>query len=366
MSLAARIALIVTMSSALAFGFLDPLFPEAAISLKRLHVFLFNLLSGGSLIVYYSAGRKVLSPKVLLFFLLALAYALCAAARWYIPALVLSAPLFAVVEWTRISRFALLPLDFFRPSIRVHDKFHQASLLCLSIGVMIASLVILNNEYFHWVAWEKLTLDVFFLGYSFPISLITMSLMFSFMSDEVGTAVRVVKEACFWLVNLGVIVFFVFIIAEQFVFEIAASTTLFVTVCVVFGIFVRTAPRVQQKTFLISGMVFLLFTGITGIVYILAYLSADVARYKQLYLDLHRMVSLYGWNLSGLFIIVRFRDFPIRLNSALPILLHWAIVLVLAPLGQHALLAAGPALLGYLALLGIVFFSRPTPEAAVR
>ncbi|MBW2276669.1 MAG: hypothetical protein JRF63_04200, partial [Deltaproteobacteria bacterium] len=129
-------------------------------------------------------------------------------------------------------------------------------------------------------------------------------------------------------------------------------------------LFIRTAPFVQQKIFLMSGMVFLLFTGITGIIYILAYLFPGAAEYKQFYLDLHRMVSLYGWNLSGLFIIVRFTDFPIRLNSALPLVLHWAIVLVLAPLGHYELLAAGPALLGYVALLGVVFFSRPTPKPA--
>jgi hypothetical protein len=366
MPLAAKILLGVTMSAALAFGFLDPLFPDSALSLKRLHVFLFNLLAGGSLIVYHTEGRGRPTLKVALFFGIALAYAFSAAARWYLPALVLSVPLLAVVEWARISRFAVLPLDFFRPRAEVHEKFHQASLLCLSIGIAIASLVILNNEYFHWVAWEKLSLDVFFLGYSFPISLVTMSLMFSFMTDAVGAPVKVLKEACFWLVNLGVILFFAFILAEQLALEIAASTTLFVTVVAIFALFLRTAPRVQQKTFLISGMVFLLCTGITGIAYILTYLSPAVAQYKDLYLDLHRMVSLYGWNLSGLFIIVRFADFPIRLNSALPLLLHWAIVLVLAPLGQHVLLAAAPALAGYVALLGVVFFSRATARVEAR
>jgi hypothetical protein len=66
------------------------------------------------------------------------------------------------------------------------------------------------------------------------------------------------------------------------------------------------------------------------------------------------MVSLYGWNLSGLFIILRWRDFPIRLNSAMVIALHWVIVLVLAPLGKYLLPVSVLAMLAYASLLALV------------
>ncbi len=112
---------------------------------------------------------------------------------------------------------------------------------------------------------------------------------------------------------------------------------LFVTVWMIFFLFVATAPNVQQKTFLISGMVFLLLTALTGILYVSMYLYPFLDPYREPLLVLHAMVSLYGWNLSGLFIIMRWSDFPIRLNSAFAIALHWSIVLVLAPLGKYVL-----------------------------
>jgi hypothetical protein len=173
-------------------------------------------------------------------------------------------------------------------------------------------------------------------------------------------------EICFWIITLGVVVFFAFILAKWFYFEIVISVTLFVAVCVVFVLFLRTAPAVQQKKFLVSGMVFLLFTGLTGVLYIAAYFSPELERHHEATLLLHAMVSLYGWNLSGLFIIIRWGNFPIRLNSALPIALHWLIVLVLAPLGKAYIAVGIPAVLAYVVMLAIVFFSRGAPEQARR
>jgi hypothetical protein len=363
MNSAAKIVLLVTMSAALLFGFLDPLFPDRAVSFKRLHIFLFNLLSGGSLIIFFSDGARRITVSTVLFFLISLAYALAAALSWYVPTLVLSAPLFVLVEATRIRRFSLLPLDFFKPKVPVHEKFHQASLLCLSCGIVFASLVILNNEYLEWIAVEKLTLDVFFLGYSFPISLITMSIMFSFMTGAATRVVRALKEISFWVVTGGVVLFFAFILAEWFYFEILISIALFAMVCVIFVLFRRTAPQVQQKNFLVSGMVFLLLTGLTGVLYIAAYFVPALAAYHEEMLLLHATVSLYGWNLSGLWIIIRHGNFPIRLNSALPISLHWLIVLILAPLGKHLIQVGVPAVVAYVAMLAIVMFSRGTEEA---
>ncbi len=265
----------------------------------------------------------------------------------------------------RIERFGLFPVDFFRRA-PVSEKFNQASLLCLSFGILFASLVILNNEYLNLIAYRKLTIEVFFLGYSFPVSLITMSIMFSFMADRGSLLVAVLKEIGFWSVNLGVIVFFVLIIFEFGIPEMVAASTLFFAVWMIFFLFLATAPSLQQKTFLVSGMVFLLFTALTGIFYILPFFYPSLGQYREPSLVLHSMVSLYGWNLSGLFIIMRWSDFPIRLNSALAIALHWSIVLVLAPLGKYVLPIAALAMAAYVGLLLIVLAGGANHEKASR
>jgi hypothetical protein len=365
MSSQAKLLLGATMTLALFFGFLDPLLPDAPISFKRLHVFGFNLLAGGSLILYYTEGASGFSTRVKAYFLLALLYALCAASRWYIPTLVLSVPLLLIVESVRTGRFSFFPFDFFR-RVPVHQKFNQASLLCLSIAIVFASLVILNNEYLGLIAYEKLTLDVFFLGYSFPVSLITFAIMFSFMSELGVRRVVILQEIGFWFVNLGVITFFAFIIFDLTVASMIISTILFLTVWMIFFLFLVTAPWVQQKTFLVSGMVFLLFTALTGIFYILTYYYPSLSPYHEQFLVWHVMVSLYGWNLSGLFIIIRWNDFPLRLNSALAITLHWGIVLVLAPVGKYVFPISGLAVTAYVGLLLIVFSGRGSREGVVR
>jgi len=354
MSSKAKILLGVVMTLSLAAGFLHEVWPNAPLSFKRLHIFGFNLLTGGSLILYHIAGKGVFTPRIVSYFAFALLYALFAAAGWYTPALVLSIPLFLLVESVRIERFSLFPVDFFRRA-PVSEKFYQASLLCLSIGIVFASLVILNNEYWRLIHYEKLTIEVFFLGYSFPVSLITMGIMFSFMTERQSRLRAVLKEFSFWLVNLGVIVFFVLIVLELTIPVIAIAVTLFVTVWMIFFLFVATAPKVQQKTFLVSGMIFLLFTALTGILYAATYLYPFFNGYREPLLFVHAMVSLYGWNLSGMFIIIRWSDFPIQLNSALAIALHWSIVLVLAPLGKFVLPASSVlAMVAYVALLMIV------------
>jgi hypothetical protein len=364
MSTRAKLLFGVVMTLALLFGFFHVIWPEAPCSFERLHIFGFNLLTGGSLILYHTQGRGVLTRRVKTYFVLALLYALFAATGWYIPTLILSIPLFLAVESVRIQRFSLLPLDFFR-RVPVSDKFNQASLLCLSFAIFFASLVILNNEYLKLISYEKLTIEVFFLGYSFPVSLITMSIMFSFMTEREGRLITVLKEIGFWSVNLGVIVFFALIIFELVIPTMAVATTLFFAVWMIFFLFLATAPNVQQKTFLVSGMVFLLFTALTGVFYILPYFYPSLDQYREPCLVLHAMVSLYGWNLSGLFIIMRWRDFPIKLNSALAISLHWCIVLVLAPLGKYILPVSILAMLAYVALLGIVLAGSAHQKEAI-
>jgi len=134
----------------------------------------------------------------------------------------------------------------------------------------------------------------------------------------------------------------------------------------IFFLFLATAPSVQQKTFLVSGMAFLLLTALTGLLYILQYFVPSLGRYREHLLVFHAMVSLYGWNLSGLFIIIRWRDFPIRLNSALAIALHWGIVVVLAPIGKYVLPVSALAMAAYVGLLLIVFAGRARAEEGTR
>lgn len=349
-----------TMTIALIFGLIENLLPEINVSYKRLHIFFFNLCVGGALILYHTEGEKYFSVKVWWFFILSITYSLCAALGAYIPVLILSIPILAIVESIRIKHLSFLPFNLFSGKTSLDKKFNQASLLCLSSAIVIAALVILNNEYLKLFYYEKLTLDVFFLGYSFPISLITMSIMFYFMEDPKKQVISVLKEASFWLVNIGVIVFFVFILLEKTLIEIISANVLLVTVCVIFYIFKTTARDIQQKAFLLSGMTFLLFTGLTGIFYIMRYFFPVLEPYDKVSLNLHAMASLYGWNLSGLFVIIRWRDFPIKLSSRTAIILHWIIVFVLAPLGKYVLICALIAIPLYIVLLNNVFLSKET------
>lgn len=227
------------------------------------------------------------------------------------------------------------------------------------MALVISTLVILNNEYLKLIYMPKLQLDTFFLGFSFPLSLITFSLIFSFIEESDKPGVNRVKEAGFWLVNLGVVIFFIFIIFEQLHPQVLVTLILFVTVMVIFRLFYKMGKDLQQKHFLVSGMGFLVVTAITGIAYILLEYSYDYepGRYKWL-LNLHAFAALYGWNLCGLSVICRYKDFPVMLHSMPIILLHWVTVLIFAPLGKFQPLFAVLALVGYMLILYFLLFSK--------
>ena len=94
------------------------------------------------------------------------------------------------------------------------------------------------------------------------------------------------------------------------------------------------------------------------VAYIYIYFFPQVIPFdKQVILDYHRIVSLYGWNLSGLAVICRFNDFPISLHSGRTIFLHWLVVLVLAPLGNHSVVIAIFAVIAYALFLYSMFFT---------
>ena len=361
MSSSFRALLFVSMSLALGFGFLHLVLPDTELPFERLHVFLFNLCSAGAILIGWSVPEGWRRGRwEAAWFVTALAYALSAFFEQYDLTLALSVPLFAQVEWVRVRRFSWFPKVFFSRTAPLREKFHHASLLCLSTGVVIASLVILNEQKLALVSSPKLTLDVFFLGYSFPISLITMSMMVSYMPRPKRLFEVFVDQTIFWAVNLGVIIFFVFIILENAWAELFSSLTLYAAVFMLFWQFMRRAAPVRQASVLLSGMIFLLWTGLTGVFYIVQYWWPSLAPWGELALASHATVALYGWNLSGLIVILRFDDFAGVLGTWRVLALHWVVVFLLAPLGKVHLAAAALALPGYLLLLWLVFFSKPS------
>ena len=344
--------------TALIFGFIHIYFPAENYSFERLHIFLFNLCTGGTILLYYTQGRVKTSKTIKFFFLCSLIYAFSAFFKLYSITILISIPLFVLVEKIRIEKFSLIPIQFISSKEPVSEKFHQASLLCLSTGIVMASLVILNNEYFKFVTMEKLTLNTFFLGFSFPLSLITLSLVFSMLKKIEGSSARIIMDVCFWTITLEVIIFFVFILFEKFIPQIFVTAALFTAVIMVFLLYTNFADKIQQKLFLTSGIGFLILTAISGIVYICIQMSDgyDPQKIKWL-LHMHVFASLYGWNLCGLSIICRFDDFPIRLHSVTVICIHWLTVIVLAPLGVFYGWFAIFAIIGYSFITLTLFFS---------
>lgn len=359
MNLHLKLTLLVTMTVALACGFMHHLIAPEVLNFERLHIFLFNLCSGGTLLIYFTEDRPVLSKKGRVFFILSIGFALFAFKGWYAPTLIIPLLLGVIVERVRISHFgAIIPYGLFSGQEPVARKFHQASLLCLSIGLFLSSPVILNSVYGHWVTIEKLQLDTFFLGFSFPISLISMSVIFSLMQKHELPVTLKLKELAFWTINLGVIIFFLFILAKWFIPQVAIATILFLAVTLVFYLYYHQGIKLQQKAFLTSGILFLLITSVTGILYILLAFSAGYDPQKSLpLLRLHAFTALYGWNLSGLAVISRHGDFPIRLHSQKIILLHWFTVLILCPLGYFYPAFALPAVVFYGWLLVTLLFN---------
>lgn len=355
-----KVILAMLMPLALSFGFFHVFFPESwGMNFERLHIFLFNLCSGGTVIICFSEEKRDFTVKSTLFLVLSVSYALFAFVKFYAPAILISFIMAVIVETIRVEKFSFFPIDFFKGNVPVSKKFHHASLLCLSLALVISATVIINNEYLKIVHLEKLKLDTFFLGFSFPVSLITMSVIFALMKNETDNILLYMKNFGFWSVNLGVIIFFVFIIFEKFVFQVFITLILFATVLMILYLFYRYGERIDQKLFLISGMGFLLITAVTGIMYIVfemvpGYRSEDY----QWLLKLHSFVSLYGWNFCGLVVICRYDDFPLSLHSGNIIMLHWFTVALLAPLGNIYPVPAVATVVLYTLLLWMILFRK--------
>lgn len=362
-----KITLWIIMTAAMTCGFLHHLVAPGVMNFERLHIFLFNLCSGGTLLIYFTEGKPRLSIRGCAFLLLALTFALCAFLKWYTATLVIPLLLSLLIESVRVRHFGrCIPVTLFSAGESTSRKFHQASLLCLSLGLMISSLAIYNSEFAHWFILKKFKLDTFFLGFSFPISLISMAVIFSLMRKQAKPAIVFLKELSFWIINLGVIVFFLFILANWFIPQVVIATVLFLTVALVLFLYWQQGIQLQQKAFLTSGILFLLVTSITGILYILLAFSATYDPAESLpLLRMHAFTALYGWNLSGLAVISRHDDFPIQLHSQQVILLHWLTVFILCPLGYFYPVVAILAVLCYGRLLFLLLFSQGLVDPGV-
>lgn len=357
MSISLRVTFMLTMTIALAFGFMHHFID--GYNFERLHIFLFNLCTGGTIILYFTMDEGRMTKRLYAFFVLSFVYAFLAFFEYYELAIAISLILFGIVESVRNRAFSFFPTDFFIRKIPTAKKFHHASLLCLSMGLLISITAIINQEYYTFIHSEKLTLNTFFLGFSFPVSLISLSVMFTTMHKAPHSIYRVIKIVSFWTITVGVIIFFVFILFEAIYLELAISIILFIAVSCVLYLYIKLGIKEQQKAYLTSGIFFLLMTSISGVIYILIYAYGYTDPfYRDLTILYHRTLALYGWNISGLAVICRFKDFPIMLHSGPAIVLHWLIVGILAPVAYFNSIFVIPTVAAYMLFLFAVFFSK--------
>jgi hypothetical protein len=329
---------------------------------QRLHIFLFNLVCGGVLLLYFTLAKQRVSWREWLYLVIALTFSMMAFLNQYLAAALLAISLAIIVESVRVKAFRAFPIDLFQTKIPLYRRFHHSALLCLSLGLLISAGVIFDNLYFHLLKLPLLLLDDFFLGFSFPLSLITFSIIFSLTRGDTRKRVRVARESSFWIVTIGVIVFFVVILLGIVVAEIALSTLLLLDVVLIFYLFrLDLANRSEPGGFLTSGMLFLVLTGITGVLLVLwSVATPNDSPSWDLLLQIHAYLALYGWNLAGFTVIVHQHDFPLRLNDLVIILLHWVTITLLAPLGSLHLIFAFAAIPAFITLTGLILFSPPS------
>ena len=351
-----KLILFVTITLAVSSGFLKMFLPEdSTLSIASLHVFLFNLASGGTLIITHFADKKGPGKYGAVYYIGALLFTFGAFAG-IVPLCIVSALfLAAMVEYVRWTNFEWFPFDFFR-KVPVSQKFKQAALLCLSCGLIICAATLVNNHYLQLIMFEKLDMHIFFLGFSFPISLSTFSLIFERIENSDNPPGGKIPEFCFWALNLGVIFFFLFILFEIYPGQIVMSFTLFTTIFLTLRMHIKHPPLDQRGIMLISALSFLILGSITGIIYI-AILWAD-PNYTQGYvISIHSAATVFGWNMVWLMLTARKGEFPLNINLKFLIVLHWVFV-CLIPFARTTLLAAIPAVVLLVIFLFSFLFSR--------
>jgi len=98
MNIKLKILFAILMITALCFGFIEIYFPVENYSFERLHIFLFNLCTGGTILLYYTRGKERVSKTIGLFFIGSLIYAFSAFLKIYPLTILLSVLLFILVE----------------------------------------------------------------------------------------------------------------------------------------------------------------------------------------------------------------------------------------------------------------------------
>lgn len=358
-----KVVLFLTVSLVAALGrFGPPANGERALAWASLHVFLFNLTAGGLLVTTYLAGEKDVGLRGAIFFMLGLLFA--AASFFHLPWLNVAAALglAGIAESVRWQRFSWFPIAFFqkRP---VSEKFEQAALLCLSLGLIICAGTVLNNEVLKLFYLEKLSLHVFFLGFSFPISLATFAAIFKRLEQKTNLP-RALAEYCFWSLNLGVIAFFFFIIFKVYSLQLATALVLFSMIGVTMDYHLKSGWGDAEGQFLLSALIFLTLGSLTGIGYILE-LWQYPERGPGYLLSLHSAATLFGWNLGWMLMVLGGTGENARVSPRIMMALHWAFVLGL-PLGRLSPVMAGLDLAVLLTLLGLAFFPRPAAASGAR
>lgn len=350
-----KLTLLPTITLAVLFGFLRTweAVPEGW-SFQSAHIFLFNLTSGGTLLMTFLAGRKGLGSREAAFFLGGLVFSAGALTGLHYLCIVSALGMGVLAESLRWSRFSWFPFDFFS-QVEASRKFEQASLLCLSLGLFICAATLINNHYLEWVHFEKLDLHVFYLGFSFPVSLITFGWLFERVEQSGRPPARAASEFAFWSLNLGVIFFFVFIVFEVYPMQFLMALFLFSVVCLAIYLHLSRRSSDQVWALLMSALAFLTLGSLSGIFYVAVLWNFE--KYSPGYLlNLHSAANVFGWNLTWILMSVREKDFPLKVKTRTIIIVHWSMV-ALIPLSRTCWFIGIPATVVCLALLGMVFFS---------
>jgi hypothetical protein len=150
-----------------------------------------------------------------------------------------------------------------------------------------------------------------------------------------------------------------FRLLDSLLLEFLAASILLLDVLLIFYLFRLDLQSLgEPEEFLISGMLFLVLTGVTGLVLVLwnAFRPNDETGWDLL-LQTHAYLSLYGWNLAGLTVMIHYYEFPLRLHGLDVILLHWITVVLVAPAADRFPVLATVSIPMFAILIGLMLFT---------
>ena len=206
-------------------------------------------------------------------------------------------------------------------------------------------------------------MHVFFLGFSFPISLSIFSTVFKRIESTGRHYPRIFGEFCFWGLNLGVISFFFFIIFEIYPLQMVAALALFGATILTIIMHVTRSERGDEWLMLSSAFGFLILGSLTGIFYVLI-LWKSAAYTSGGFMSLHSAATIFGWNLTWILVTSRHKKLPLVVGTGKLVVMHWAFVLLIPPARTDATFSV-IATIACLALLGLFFFSPPSDRTNV-